>query len=135
MNKRILLASALLLTSTLFAQAQNNKKVVVGSQKDKHGCMIGTGYTWSEIRNNCIPIWEEKIKLKELHSTRSYTADAVVIFSDDKKRAEVFMPPNKGGMILTYDANAKNWKKGNVVLTDNGGYNITIKKKLMFSDK
>lgn len=32
----------------------------IGGDKDEHGCFLGAGYSWCEVKKKCIRIWEEK---------------------------------------------------------------------------
>lgn len=32
---------------------------VVGGDKDEHGCIGSAGYTWCEVKNKCLRVWEE----------------------------------------------------------------------------
>ncbi len=88
---------------------------VLGGDKDAHGCIGSAGYTYSQIKKNCVRTFEEKIKLKEVASNGDYIA--AVIFSKDKKKAEVFVKDAEAGsVILTRAGKAKAWKKDGYVL-------------------
>lgn len=32
---------------------------LVGNDKDEHGCIGSAGYTWCEVKNKCLRVWEE----------------------------------------------------------------------------
>jgi hypothetical protein len=32
---------------------------LIGGDKDKHGCLTGAGYSWCEVKNKCLRVWEE----------------------------------------------------------------------------
>lgn len=34
--------------------------VLIGGEKDEHGCLVAAGYSWCEIKNKCLRMWEEK---------------------------------------------------------------------------
>ncbi|MBL3549921.1 MULTISPECIES: hypothetical protein [Chryseobacterium] len=109
--KKTILLSTMFLGSLVFAQ----KTPVLGGDKDAHGCIGSAGYTYSQIKKDCIRTFEEKIKLKEVASGGGYIA--AVIFSKDKKKAEVFVKDVEGGsLILTRPGKAKAWKKDGYVL-------------------
>ncbi|MDC8099535.1 MULTISPECIES: hypothetical protein [Chryseobacterium] len=109
--KKTILLSTMFLGSLVFAQ----KTPVLGGDKDAHGCIGSAGYTYSQIKKDCIRTFEEKIKLKEVASDGGYIA--AVIFSKDKKKAEVFVKDVEGGsLILTRPGKAKAWKKDGYVL-------------------
>jgi len=109
--KKTILLSTMFLGSLVFAQ----KTPVLGGDKDAHGCIGSAGYTYSQIKKDCIRTFEEKIKLKEVASDGGYIA--AVIFSKDKKKAEVFVKDVEGGsLILIRPGKAKAWKKDGYVL-------------------
>ena len=41
-----------------FALCPENK--LVGGDKDEHGCIGSAGYSWCEIKQKCLRVWEEK---------------------------------------------------------------------------
>jgi len=32
---------------------------IIGGDKDAHGCLISAGYSWCEVKNKCLRMWEE----------------------------------------------------------------------------
>nr|WP_315033892.1 hypothetical protein [uncultured Chryseobacterium sp.] len=109
--KKIILLSTMFLGTLVFAQ----KTPVLGGDKDAHGCIGSAGYTYSQIKKDCVRTFEQKIKLKEVATNGDYMA--AVIFSKDMKKAEVFVKDVEGGsIILTRPGKAKAWKKDGYVL-------------------
>lgn len=109
--KKTILLSAMFLGTLVFAQ----QTPTLGGDKDAHGCIGSAGYTYSQIKKNCVRTFEEKIKLKEVATKGDYIA--AVIFSTDKKKAEVFVKDAEGGsVILTRAGKSKAWKKDSYVL-------------------
>ena len=85
----------------------------VGGDRDVHGCIGSAGYTYSQIKNDCVRVFEQKIKLKDVSSDKSYTSMTAVIFSKDMKRAEIFIPDGKAkSIILDREGKGKIWKSG-----------------------
>ncbi|SFN02303.1 hypothetical protein SAMN05421594_0430 [Chryseobacterium oleae] len=112
MRKTILLG-AMFLSSLAFAQ---QKSPVLGGDRDVHGCIGSAGYTYSQIKNVCIKVFAQKIKLKEVGSDKSSTSMTAVIFSKDMKRAEVFIPEgNAKSIILDREGKSKMWKSGSYI--------------------
>jgi len=37
----------------------DNNVPIVGNDKDSHGCIGSAGYSWCELKQKCIRIWEE----------------------------------------------------------------------------
>ncbi|MCI3938650.1 hypothetical protein MQX03_15735 [Chryseobacterium aahli] len=108
--KKSILFSAMLLSSFAFAQK-------VGGDKDVHGCKGSAGYTYSQVKKDCVRVFEQKIKLTEVKPKGSSTSMTAIIFSKDMKKAEVFLPEqNTGSLILTKLGKGKVWKNGKYIL-------------------
>ncbi|GEJ47957.1 hypothetical protein CRS_45650 [Chryseobacterium sp. ON_d1] len=112
--KKTILLSTVFIGSLAFAQ----KAHTVGGDKDVHGCIGSAGYTYSQIKKDCVRTFEQKIKLTEVAPKGSYTSIAAVIFSKDMKKAEVFVKDaDTESIILTRaGGKAKVWKKDGYVL-------------------
>lgn len=111
--KKTIFLSAMFLGSLVFAQQEHIK----GGDRDAHGCIGSAGYTYSQIKKDCVRTFEQKIKLTEV-APESYTSIAAVIFSKDMKKAEVFIKDAETGSIILTRAGgkAKAWKKDGYVL-------------------
>lgn len=108
--KKIILLSAMFLGSFVFAQKSTP---ALGGDRDVHGCIGSAGYTYSQLRNNCIQTFNQKIKLKEVNSDKSYTSMTAVIFTKNLKKAEIFIPDgNAKSIILDKEGKEKVWKSG-----------------------
>ncbi|MPS65363.1 MAG: hypothetical protein DI622_02025 [Chryseobacterium sp.] len=107
--KKTILLGAMFFISLVFAQ----KTPVVGGDKDVHGCKGSAGYTYSQLRNDCVRVFEQKIKLKEVNSDKSYTTSTAVIFSKNMNKAEIFIPDGSASsIILDRQGKSKIWKSG-----------------------
>lgn len=71
----------------------------VGVANDAHGCNTAAGYTWSEVRQDCIRLFEEGIKFSAAAGQDS-TLAAYVVFSADSLQAEVFIPEQNAHPVL-----------------------------------
>ncbi|ASE61791.1 hypothetical protein EGY07_06590 [Chryseobacterium indologenes] len=108
--KKTILFCAMFLGSLAIAQ---QAAPILGGDRDVHGCKGSAGYTYSQIRNNCVRVFEQKIKLKEVSPDKSSSSMTAVIFSKDMKRAEVFIPDGMAkSIILDKEGKAKIWKSG-----------------------
>ncbi|MEJ5049496.1 hypothetical protein WH221_06625 [Chryseobacterium culicis] len=108
--KKTILFSALFFGSLIFAQKQTP---VLGGDRDVHGCIGSAGYTYSQLRNDCIKTFNQKIKLKEVNSDKSYTSMTAVIFNKNMKKVEIFIPDgNAKSIILDKEGKEKVWKSG-----------------------
>ncbi|CAI8777535.1 hypothetical protein [Chryseobacterium sp. IT-36CA2] len=108
--KKTILFSAMFLGTLVFAQ---KKAPVLGGDRDVHGCIGSAGYTYSQIKNNCIRTFDQKIKLKEVSTDKSYTTTTAVIFNKSMTKAEVFIPDGAAkSIILDKQGKEKIWKSG-----------------------
>lgn len=108
--KKSIVFSAMFLNSLAFSQK-------VGGDQDAHGCKGSAGYTYSQVKNDCVRVFEQKIKLTEVKPMGSSTSMTAVIFSKDMKKAEVFLPEqNTGSLILKRLGKGKAWKNGKYIL-------------------
>ncbi|RNA62719.1 hypothetical protein D1631_12625 [Chryseobacterium nematophagum] len=120
--KKIILINTLFLGSFMFAQK-------VGGDRDAHGCIGSAGYTYSQVKKDCIRTFEQKVKLTEVNPKASYTSMTAVVFSDDMKKAEVFLPEQESGsLILTRAKKGKAWKNGKYALVSNKKTGYKLKK-------
>jgi hypothetical protein len=47
-------------TSTSTSSAAATTNIIVGNDRDVHGCIGSAGYSWCEVKNKCLRPWEEK---------------------------------------------------------------------------
>ena len=83
----------------LVYQPVDTTKKVIGVANDDHGCNAAAGYTWSEVWQNCIRLFEDGVRLNSVTDTAS-TSSAFVVFSADSTKAEVFLPDNANRPVL-----------------------------------
>jgi hypothetical protein len=105
--KKVILSGAILIYAFTFAQT--------GSDRDAHGCIGSAGYTYSKIKNTCVRVFEQEIKLNQIDQTNSSASMAAIIFSDNKRKAEVLLPGEN--IILKKKCKKDFWKKGEYILT------------------
>ncbi len=41
---------------------------IVGGDQDEHGCIGSAGYSWCEVKNKCLRVWEEKCDIDPINS-------------------------------------------------------------------
>lgn len=122
------LFAALFLAGTLaiFAQQTEPKS---GADRDAHGCISSAGYTYSELKKECIRTFEQKIQLKEIATKGSY--NATVLFNKDQSKCEIFLKEEKQGVILIRIS--KNiWKNATYILTNKKGFILYQNKKAIY---
>ena len=71
---------------------------LIGGNKDEHGCLTAAGYTWSELRRDCIRIFEDGVRVNDPSLQPSLTSYAA--FAADSSRVEVFRPSSFRNEIL-----------------------------------
>ena len=113
---------------------------IVGGDLDKHGCKGSAGYTWSSVKNNCVRLFEQGVRLNPQDTTLNQTVSAFVIFADDAKEnageVELFLPTLADSSIILSplkDNGAGTWGNGNYLLTQwKGVYTLEEKKKVLY---
>lgn len=125
-NKTFLFALLFAGTSVLFAQQKQPK---VGADKDTYGCIASAGYTYSQLKKECIRTFEQKIQLKEIATKGNFTA--AVLFNKDQSKAEIFLKDEKASVILKRTANGI-WKNATYTLTKNKGFVLSKNKKVVY---
>lgn len=105
---------------------------LVGGDVDKHGCKPSAGYTFSSLKNDCVRLFEQEIQLKEVDSKLSYSTFVAVIFSNDKRKAEVFVPNTESGLILVRKGRKLKWKGNSFELTKAKDYVLKKANKVIY---
>lgn len=77
-----------------------NKTHMVGGKKDKHGCLTAAGYTWSNLRKECIRLFEVGIRIRPINNTETYEASGFLVFGSDSSKVELFLPSTSCSEIL-----------------------------------
>lgn len=113
-------------TSALFAQQTQPK---AGADKDAHGCIASAGYTYSQLKKECIRTFEQKIQLKEIATKGNY--NAAVLFNKDQSKAEIFLKEEKTSVILNRTAKGI-WKNAAYSLTQDKGFVLSKNKKAVY---
>jgi hypothetical protein len=125
-TKTLLLPLLLAVTSVIFAQQTQPK---VGADKDAHGCIASAGYTYSQLKKECIRTFEQKIQLKEFVTKGNYTA--AVLFNKDQSKAEIFLKEEKTSIILNRFTKGI-WKNTAYTLTQDKGFVLSKNKKAVY---
>lgn len=77
------------------------ERSAIGGDKDEHGCLTGSGETWSQLEQGCVQIFNigqrlNPIEVKEGEAVIS----AFVLFNDDRSKLELFLPNKKVTIVL-----------------------------------
>ncbi len=125
--KKILIA----LSITIFIACSNSNvsletkkdttdKHIIGNDKDEHNCIGSAGYTWSIVKNKCIRIFEDGIRLNAVAKGIDTTTSVFIVFESDTvdTKAELFFPTKKVSIVLqkTEKESAGIWKNDSLQL-------------------
>lgn len=72
------------------------EEIMVGGDRDKHGCIGSAGYQWSEVQQDCIRVFEKGIRMKAVDGSQS----AFIVFSPDSTQVELFFSSGDKNEIL-----------------------------------
>lgn len=78
----------------------SSSSITVGNEKDKNGCLISAGYTWSKLKEDCIRPWEGTITLNITDTSANYETAAFVLIDSIRHKAELFLKEEKESIIL-----------------------------------
>ncbi len=112
--------------------AQQNRPV--GEHDGKRPCLGTAGYTWSEVRADCIRIWEVGVQLiNQVDKDTCFVG--YVVFSTDGEDAELFLVEN-GDNHPILPKTGKGWEGGEFRLIQKDGVLSLYKKdKLIYASK
>lgn len=65
----------------------------IGIAEDEKGCNKAAGYTWSDVRKECVRLFDSGVRLNPVsRDSSSAVLSAFLIFSPDSLQVELFMP-------------------------------------------
>lgn len=109
------------------------KTPTVGADSDAHGCKASAGYTWSQLKQKCIRIFEEGTKLSPYDSeNQSAEMTAFVIFEENGNKAELFLP-NEKPIILERKSEGDQYVNGDWQLIPWKGYVLKKGKEILYT--
>lgn len=93
------------------------------NDKDENGCLASAGYVWSKVNKECVKVFSGlQLNPVDQPDNEDETLSAYVLFSEDLKQAEVFLPTETSSIILTGSDKAKVWTLGDWQLNTKTGY-------------
>lgn len=82
-------------------ESENTEEVVVGADKDAHGCLTASGESWSELQQKCIQVFNVAERLNPVDMSAGEVVFSVfVLFNEDQSKVELFLPENQATFIL-----------------------------------
>ena len=118
-----------ILVSLLTACAnQNALNLLVGNDRDDHGCISSAGYTYSYAMHDCVRLWE----VGEPYYAGNQ--QVYLVYSPDSVFAEVFLPKGQS-FICKRKRNTDRWehRKGSEYVERCDGQTCISIGKLMFT--
>lgn len=114
-------------------------EIIVGDDTDDHGCKASAGYTWSEVREDCIRLFESGIRLEAASDSKS---SAYIVFSTDSLQAELFFSDGAPAEVLDrrslpnggYAWNVEDDDTKNIRLTD-GVWTVSQRDKVIYAQE
>lgn len=85
------------------------KGVMTGGDRDAHGCIPSAGYTWSEVRGECVRLFEKGVRMvaeKEPNATHA----AYAVFSADSSKVEFFRPGGSTSILDRVKSENPTWR-------------------------
>ena len=107
---------------------------LVGADRDEHGCITSAGFSWSELQQTCVQLWEAGVRLNPVEVKGDDSViSAFVLFNKDESKAEVVLPNKEGSVIL--DKKAENLYEKGEYLYDNKEGALSINGKVAYKEE
>ena len=113
---------------------EETQEPLVGADRDEHGCITSAGFSWSELQQTCVQLWEAGVRLNpvEVKGDNSVIS-AFVLFNKDESKAEIVLPNKEGSVIL--DKKAENLYEKGEYLYDNKEGALSINGKVAYKEE
>lgn len=107
-------------------QTKTEEPTAVGGEKDEHGCLTSAGESWSQLKQECIQLFEIGLRLDPIEAKEDEAIiSAFVIFSDDKSQVELFLPNTQDNTILRHTDEQ---------VYEGGNYKLDTKELVLYVD-
>ena len=113
---------------------EETQEPLVGADRDEHGCITSAGFSWSELQQTCVQLWEAGVRLNpvEVKGDNSVIS-AFVLFNKDESKAEIILPNKEGSVIL--DKKSENLYEKGEYLYDNKEDALSINGKVAYKEE
>ncbi|MBK0370006.1 hypothetical protein [Flavobacterium agrisoli] len=108
-----------------------DKEQKVGADLDKHDCKTSAGYTWSELEQKCIRLFEEAKPLQPFENSQSNTTLGYVLFKGNK--AELFLESEPNSILLERKSEGQAWVNKEYELFTWKGYVLKKKGSIIYT--
>ena len=115
-------------------QKVEEQEELEGADRDEHGCISSAGFSWSELQQTCVQLWEAGVRLDPIEVKEGDAViSAFVLFNKDESKAEVVLPNKEGSVIL--DKKSENlYEKGEYLYDDKEG-TLSINGKVVYKEE
>ena len=115
-------------------QKVEEQEELVGTDRDEHGCISSAGFSWSELQQTCVQLWEAGVRLDPIEVKEGDAViSAFVLFNKDESKAEIVLPNKEGSVIL--DKKSENlYEKGEYLYDDKEGA-LSINGKVVYKEE
>lgn len=111
-------AGVILMMTGVMASCAVADKTPVRGTKDGHGCLTAAGYTFSQVKQTCLRIFEAGIPVVNTVDSRPGMA-SYVVFSDNRHQAELFLPGESESVLLSRNGDV--WQNARFILANRSG--------------
>ena len=115
-------------------QKMEEQEELVGADRDEHGCITSAGFSWSELQQTCVQLWEAGVRLNPVEVKEGDAViSAFVLFNKDESKAEIVLPNKEGSVIL--DKKSENLYEKGEYLYDNKEGALSINGKVAYKEE
>ena len=115
-------------------QKVEEQEELVGADRDEHGCITSAGFSWSELQQTCVQLWEAGVRLGPIEVKEGDAVfSAFVLFNKDESKAEVVLP-NKEGSVILNKKSENLYEKGEYLYDDKEG-TLSINGKVVYKEE
>ena len=80
---------------------QKTTQQPIGGEKDDHSCLVGAGETGSELKQNCIQVFNVGQRLNPTEPKEGEAVmSAFVLLNEDSSKVELFLPGNEKQTVV-----------------------------------
>ncbi len=113
---------------------EETQEPLVGANRDEHGCITSAGFSWSELQQTCVQLWEAGVRLNPIEVKGDDSViSAFVLFNKDESKAEIVLPKKEGSVIL--DRKVENLYEKDEYLYDDKEGTLSINGKVAYKEE
>lgn len=106
-------------TAAADSTAQAQEAPAIGGDRDEHGCIPSAGQSWSQLRQECVQVFEVGTRLNPVEKKEGEAViSTFVLFNDDRSKAEIFLPNSDVESIILDKAADGTYKADRYVFND-----------------